>query len=81
MQNEVFALRSTELDQYQICLYGFTRNIFKKDIRRREDDDFMIEKLYNGSKTFIFHQTHVQLKSKISPLIMFFRRNFLLGGR
>ena len=37
-----------------------TRNIFKKDIRRREDDDFMIEKLYNGYKTFIFHQIHVQ---------------------
>ena len=32
----------------------------KKDIRRREDDDFMIEKLYNGSKTFIVHQIRVQ---------------------
>ena len=37
-----------------------TRNIFKKDIRRWEDDDFMNEKLYNGCKTFIFHQIHVK---------------------
>ena len=38
-----------------------TRNIFKKDNRQREDDDFpklCIEKM--GLKTFIFHQLHVQ---------------------
>ena len=44
-----------------------TRNIFKKIC-----DEGKTEKLYNGSKTFIFHQIHVKYYESRKPRLCYF---------